>query len=247
MVAKRALLLLLPVLVLTSACCCPWTVRRAISNLTEEGSGRTVTREYDLTGFSEVVISHAFQAEVTHSESYRVSVTIDDNLERYLKVEKRGAVLYVGLESVTLMNRATLQASISLPDLRSLEASGASTVDLSGFRPTGRLNLEVSGASTVRGDLEAQDVRFRISGASTVTLKGSARDGDIEVSGASRARLEDLQLVDARVEASGASSAHVTLSGRLDAEASGASTITYGGNPTLGRISQSGASSVKQR
>jgi hypothetical protein len=33
----------------------------------------------------------------------------------------------------------------------------------------------------------------------------------------------------------------------LDAEASGASTITYAGNPTLGKIAESGASTIKQR
>lgn len=206
-----------------------------------------VTREYNLTDFDEVAISSAFQVDITRAERYSVSVTVDDNLEKYLDVEKRGSVLYIGIDSVTLMNQATLKASITLPDLRALEVSGASSVDISGFRPTSRFDLTVSGASTVRGGLDAANVRFRVSGASSVTLSGKAQDGDIEVGGASRARLEDLSFVDARVEASGASSAHVTLSGRLDAEASGASTITYAGNPTLGKISESGASSIKQR
>lgn len=246
MVPKRALGLL-SVLILTSACWCPWTVGRTISNLTEQGSGTLVTREYDLTDLAELVIRSAFQAKISRADSFRVSVTIDDNLERYVKVEKRGTLLDVGIDGVVPIHRATLEVTITLPDLHSLDVSGASTVEMTGIVSPSRFDLTVSGASKVLGDLEAPGCKLRVSGASTVTLKGQGGDADIEVSGASRARLEDLTLADARVKATGASSAHVTLSGRLDASASSASIITYGGNPTLGTISESGASSIQQR
>jgi hypothetical protein len=49
------------------------------------------------------------------------------------------------------------------------------------------------------------------------------------------------------VEASGASRAEVNASGRLDAEASGASTVLYSGDPTLGRTNTSGASTIRAR
>ena len=50
-----------------------------------------------------------------------------------------------------------------------------------------------------------------------------------------------------KVEASGASTAIVNVSGRLDAEASGASKVEYLGEPTLGNIDESGASRVVPR
>ncbi len=52
---------------------------------------------------------------------------------------------------------------------------------------------------------------------------------------------------DADVEASGASTVTVNLSGTLDADASGASRVLYLGNPSLGRIDTSGASSITRR
>jgi hypothetical protein len=243
----RRLLLLSLFAVLVSGCCCPWTVRRVITNVTEGGSGVLVTREYSMDSFTEVVVSGPFEAEISQGQDYSVAVTVDDNMERYLDVEMRGSVLHIGFDAPSLLRETTLRARVTMPDLRALEASGASRVSMEGFRPTSRFDMTVSGASMVKGELNADDLTLRISGASTVTLDGSAGDADIEVSGASRARLEELLLRDVEVEASGASSAALNLTGRLNADASGASSITYTGNPTLGRISESGASSVRQR
>ncbi len=52
---------------------------------------------------------------------------------------------------------------------------------------------------------------------------------------------------DAAVNASGASNVTVNLSGRLDADASGASNVFYLGQPTMGTIDTSGGSDVTAR
>ena len=59
-----------------------------------------------------------------------------------------------------------------------------------------------------------------------------------------RLRVEDFVVEDADVEVSGASRATVYVTGRLDVDASGASRVDYLGDPILGRIDTSGASSV---
>ena len=86
-----------------------------------------------------------------------------------------------------------------------------------------------------------------MSGASTVRLNGRGGNSSIVVSGASTADLEDFALDDVNVEVSGASTAIVNVSGRLDAEATGASKVEYLGEPTLGKIDESGASRVVPR
>jgi len=244
---KRIGLGLLAATVLLSGCCCPWTVSRVVRSVNLRGSGNFVTQEMNLSGFTRVVISHAFVADVTRSDTYRVEITVDDNLVDYLDVSKRGDTLYVGMDDISLFGTATLRATITMPALESLEASGASKVTATGFRSTTAFDLEVSGASSAQGEIDCGDVHMRVSGASSVTLDGTGGDGDIGVSGASRARLEGFALQDVNVEASGASSATVSVAGRLNAEASGASTILYVGNPQLGRVEESGASSVRPR
>ena len=89
--------------------------------------------------------------------------------------------------------------------------------------------------------------RFAAEGAGEVTLRGSAGDLTVNAAGASTVDLADFPVADANVEAIGASEVTVNASGRLDADASGASDVYYLGNPTLGTVDTSGASSVKPK
>lgn len=230
-----------------TGCCCPWVVQRTVREISLRPSGRLATQEFNLSGFTRISVSSAFVVNVLQSDRYSVIVTVDDNLVEHLNVYKRADTLYVGLDSFGVLGQATLRATITMPELAGLELSGASRVTAGGFRSRGSLEVEVSGASALEGEMNTGDVRLRISGASSVTLEGTGGNASIEVSGASRARLERFALKDVNIEVSGASSATINLQGRLDAEASGASTILYLGNPQLGRIRESGASSVKPK
>ena len=244
---KRITLGLLAATVVLSGCCCPWTVSRVVRSVTLRGSGNLVTQEMDFSGFKRLVISHAFVADVKQSDTYRVEITVDDNLVDHLDVSKRGDTLYVGMDDISIFGDATFRATITMPTLDGLEASGASKVTATGFRSSNAFDLEVSGASSFQGEIDCGDMHIRVSGASSATFDGTGRNADIGVSGASRARLGGFALQNVNIEASGASSATVNVAGRLNAEASGASTILYVGSPQLGNIEQSGASSVRPK
>ena len=109
----------------------------------------------------------------------------------------------------------------------------------------GTLDVEISGASAVKGALDADgNAVMNLSGASTVELAGSAQDLDVEASGASQVRLGGFTVRNARVNLSGASQGTVNAGGTLSGTLSGASHLGYRGNPTLGDINTSGGSSV---
>ncbi len=213
------------------------------------GSGNIVTPDETVTGFDRLDISHAFRADVSQGDTFSVVIRIDDNLVQYLNVSKRGSTLEIGLDPLRsfTITRATMEADVTMPELAGLDLSGATRADIRGFSSTQDLSADVSEASTLRGDIEAGDARFEVSGASTVDLRGSAVDVRVDASGASTVDLADFPVDDADVEASGASTVTVNLSGTLDADASGASRVLYLGNPSLGRIDTSGASSITRR
>jgi len=213
------------------------------------GSGNIVTQEENITGFDKVDVSQAFKVNISQGDTFRVVIRIDDNLVEYLEVVKRGNTLTIGLKPGRPYNirKATMEAEVTMPDLTGLELSGASHATITGFKSTKRLDVDVSGASHLRGDIEASDARFDVSGASQVTLSGSGQDVVIDASGASQVDLSAFPVADANVKASGASKATVNPSGRLDADASGASHIYYLGSPTLGKIDTSGASSINRK
>jgi hypothetical protein len=232
---------------------------------TLQGSGNVVSEQVALADFTEIEAQSAFDLEITQSDTFAVTVRADDNILDLLDVSKSGDTLRLGLErGVSLRGDVTLEATITMPDLEGLKLSGASRASVSGFRSSGRLDINLSGASRVDGDLEAGEVDIRLSGASRVDGDLEAGDVDIDASGASRVVLEgsatglilegsgasSLDLADftvntAEVELNGASEATVNVQERIDpVDVSGASRLRYLGDPSLGDVSTSGGSSV---
>jgi hypothetical protein len=211
------------------------------------GSGNLETEEYAFTDFTEVEIGSAFEFEIEQSSSYSINVTADDNVIDYVQVSQDGQTLKIRLGRVLFLGPVTLRASVTMPQLRDLTASGASRGTVSGFSSNEDLDITISGASTVTGDITAGNVDFLISGASTIQLEGSADDIDANVSGASFFNLDNFIVNNADINFSGASSGTVNLNGRLDANLSGASTLWYIGEPTSTDINTSGGSTVSKK
>lgn len=214
-----------------------------------EGSGRTVTKDYDFSDFSKLQVGSAFKLDVRQGDSYSVSVTVDDNMEEFLDVKQTGDTVQIGLEPrVSLgFRNMTLKATVTMPELSGLDISGAARATMTGFEMTKDVAVEASGASKLSGDLSAGELTVKASGASTVEIEGRATGLRAEASGASTLRLENVQTGDARVNASGASRISVNASGELTGDASGASTVEYEGKPASVRVDTSGASNVRQR
>ncbi len=231
------------------------------------GSGNLVTKQYDFKDFTRLEVSHAFEVEITRGDTFKVEVTVDDNIVDRLRVEQTGTTVKIGMESGINFGTTTQRAVVVLPELEAVSLSGASKGGVAGFESTkgldvgvsgasnlsltgiraGDTRFDVSGASKVAGDLRGGDVRMGASGASQILLQGSGNDGDLEASGASKLLLNGFELVTADVTVSGASSATVNVSRTLDADASGASSIEYSGNATIRNIQSSGASEINRR
>jgi len=233
------------------------------------GSGNLVTQEFEFSDFTRVEVGSAFQVEIVQADSYRVSVTADDNLFEYIQVSKVGETLKIGLKLLPMRPLfTTLRAEISMPQIYDLNLSGATRGTVSGFSSTENLDIELSGASSLNlaemsaGDVEFElsgasrvsgditaggDARLDLSGASSVQLQGSAGDLVIDASGASRVELDNFPVASADVKLSGASGATVNLDGRLDADLSGASRLRYIGEPTMGDIDTSGGSTLSKK
>jgi hypothetical protein len=231
------------------------------------GSGKLATQEFNFSDFKRVDVSSAFEVEIAQSGSYRVSVTADDNLFEYIQVSKEGETLKIGLKTVTNLGPATLKAEITMPQLSGLILSGATRGTASGFTSPENLDITVSGASSLElvdmsagdvkfnvsgaskatGDITAGDALLDLSGASTVQLEGSAKDIKVKASGASRVKLAGFTVNNADINLSGASTGTVNAGGRLDADLSGASKLSYIGAPTMGTINTSGGSTLSKK
>lgn len=191
-----------------------------------KGSGNIQIEKRDASGFTGVKAGGAITVDVTAQRDFSVEVEADDNLLKHVKTEVNGNTLKIYTEG-NISTRNPIRVRIAMPQIESFDVSGASTGSLTNIKNE-TLSLDASGASKIKID-------------------GEARELIVDLSGASRLDAENLRAEDVTVDASGASSASVVALNDLNADASGASTIRYTGEPKNVKKNSSGASSVRQK
>ncbi len=191
-----------------------------------KGSGHAASEPRDASGFKQVEVGGVFQVEITAQKDFSVQVDADDNLLQYIKTEVDGDVLKIEYEK-DINSKTPIRVRISAPDIERIESSGASKITMA--------------------DLKNSLLDLDSSGASRISVAGETARLNAQVSGASNIDADNLKAADADVDASGASRAYVNVTGKLKADASGASHVIYSGNPSNVEKESSGASSIKQK
>jgi hypothetical protein len=206
------------------------------------------SRSFSVSGFNRLDMGSAFRIDVKQGNNYKVVAEGRSQDLEDLQSSVSGGVLRLKYKNHGWdNNRKTVNISITMPSLQGVDFSGASTVTIGYFSGTGNMDIEDSGASRVTMDLTATKVSMDLSGASSLTLNGKCGVLNGEVSGASSFKGKDFLTKEVNIDASGASSASIVASDKIQAEASGASSVRYSGSVKNIHSSTSGASSVKRQ
>ena len=191
-----------------------------------QGSGTAKTETRNLSGFTKIDAGGAINVEVVVQKDFSVTVEADDNLLTNIKTETSGDTLKIYSED-RISPKTRINVKVSMPKIEGLDVSGASSGNVAG--------------------VNADSLELKASGASKIKIDGAAKELNADASGASTIDAENLKVGDADVEASGASNAIVAATNDLKVDASGASKITYIGEPKNIKQNSSGASSVTKR
>lgn len=231
-----------------------------------EGSGNVVAVEYELDDFDKIEVHHAFDLVVSQGDEVSAVIDIDDNLVDYLDVYVKADTLHIGMKSRTGGYRnATFKAYVTSVQLDSFEGSGAtSTVFEKDLNFGDRMSIDLSGASDLKGHVEAEHIILEMNGASEydgsfhgrvldLSLSGASDAGfdgeadtcDLNISGASSLNASGYAVESARIELSGASDAKLAVSETLSIEASGASDALIYGHPRIEKQEISGGAEVE--
>ncbi|ADN02298.1 hypothetical protein STHERM_c13580 [Spirochaeta thermophila DSM 6192] len=190
--------------------------------------GDLTTRRADLSGFSRIEISGVWEVEVMVGEEWSVKVEAPEGLFDYIGARTRGEVLELGWKEQHISfwnNLPTPKATVTLPRLEEVEASGAVSLSLVGLEG-GRGRIELSGAGEVTG------------------RGGHLEYLELAVSGAGDVDLTGLEVANAEVDISGAASVRLWVTETLTGSVSGAGSLRYKGDPVVG-VDVSEMSSIK--
>jgi Putative auto-transporter adhesin, head GIN domain len=203
--------------------------------------------------FSSIKVSNAFDVIIKQGNDEAVVVSASEEKYRNrIKTEVRDGVLRIwfdndGLKSWWSNNNKKLRAYISVKNLSRLDVSGACDVKIDGLLKGDQLKVQLTGASSLKGEVAYTKMNVMQSGASDSNISGTVKELVVNSSGASDFKGFELISDYCIAGASGASDIKVTVNKDLKAEATGASDVDYKGSAVVSSMKSSGASSVRKR
>ena len=207
-------------------------------------------QQRNLKGFNGIKVSHAFDVYISQGNEEGVVVSAKtDEFRDMITTTVENGVLKIGYSERGWKGNANrqLKVYVSVKDLNQLNASGACDLVITGTLKVKELKLDLSGASDLKGNIEGEFLNAELSGASDVTISGKVDGLKVEANGASDFKGYDLLTEKCEVKASGASDIKITVNKELNAEASGASGVSYKGAGVIRDIKTSGASNVSRK
>ncbi len=223
-----------------------FAVGRFVDSNTVEGEGPLTERNVEVSSFDKIRISGGWEVTLVPGEAYDLEINVQENLQDHVTVSIDGSTLEVGVEGHVSTDER-MKIRIAAPEIAGIHLSGASVLRTENVLSGSELDLECSGASELYLEVDCDQITLDVSGASEAYLEGKANGLQVDASGAAKYYGNSCQVESADISASGASYAEVQVTESLKAEASGASKITYSGNPEQVSESSSGASTVKKK
>ncbi len=187
-------------------------------------AGDTVTESFTVDDFDELEIDSAFDVTVVLGEDPSLDIDVGENLVDDLRVDQDGDRLSIGLDDGLFNINPDMEARITTNNLSRLELNGAVRAELRNL-DSGRLELDLNGASRVEGE-------------------GSVGELVIDANGASRVDFDEVTVDQVELEANGASQLNLTGAAEVSGELNGASTLDVSDDAEVD-VRTEGASSIR--
>jgi hypothetical protein len=208
----------------------------------------------NLSGFHAIKISNSFTVYISQGNEDAVAISASKAEYKAKIITKvENGVLIIRFDDDKKFwkgwngDKQRLTAYISIKKIDRLDVGGACDVYFEEGLAAEGLSIDLSGASDMKGKIDAKTLKVDISGASSATISGNAATLDVEASGASDFKGYELVTNYCDAKASGASSVNITVNKELNANASGASNVRFKGEGLIRDIKTSGASNVTRK
>ena len=184
-----------------------------------------------VSSFNKIKVSSAISLYLSQGNTQGVAVSSEDSkvTDRIITEVSNGTLkIYVesGAWNGWNWSNKHLKAYVTFTELQMLDASGASSVEITDPISVNNFKLVLSGASTLNGDIKGSDMDFDVNGASTAKVNVKASSFKFTSSGASTFKGD-------------------ITADKMDYDVAGASTTDVDGSTTDLTVSASGASNFK--
>ncbi len=196
----------------------------------------------DVSDFDRVSLQGVGTLVIEQGNSEALTIDAEARVLRRIETVVQNGTLIIRPDQ-SFRTREEIVYSLTVEDLTGIELSGAGQVQMRQLE-TSDFTLSISGSgSVVIEDLTAETLDVEATGNASITLGGTVDSQKVSFGQAGTYDAANLESRVATVSVDGAAKAIVNVSEKLDASASGASSIAYYGDPALSE-STSGVGSV---
>ena len=138
-----------------------------------KGNKEIVTMEREVTPFHSVKLAGVGNVQISFSETPKVVVTTDSNLQEVVLVETKNEVLIITLESKKSIKPSKLELEVWLPKLQKVQISGVGDVNIAAGKAES-LDITLSGVGSLKAaEYEVENVEIKLSGVGSASIWAS--------------------------------------------------------------------------
>ena len=199
------------------------------------GSGDVTTETRPIGDVDRIVLAGEGAVLLGTGADGEIEVETDDNLHDRIETEVSDGTLTISTDDgIDIDPTDGVIYRLGCPRISAATLAGAGTIDLSTCTTTGRLELTLAGAGLIRApDLDVSELQASLPGAGSIEVDGVADRLELVLSGAGDIEGVDLRAAEANVDSTGAVSASLWVTERLDLRMTGAGSIRYHGDPSV--------------
>ncbi len=208
---------------------------------------QNITTEYlDITGYTMVEVNDAIELEINFTDTEQpIEVLANENLHQYIEIVKTSEGLKIGFQNdISISGNSKLKVILNTGYLTGYTANDASLISLRDILIEDDVSVYLTGASQMNGNMVIQSLSVDMRDASLLDLNGETGDLSLTASDASRMGGFTFKCLNLLSDLSDASEADLTVNGKINITASGASVLRYKGEAIVESQNLSGASSI---
>lgn len=208
------------------------------------GSGKVVSKERNLSGFTKIEVAKGLDCEVIQAPEFKVTVEADDNLQQGIITKVENGTLKITSKYGNYFNVKSKKIYVSLPVIDELQTSSGSNLFTKGVIKSNTIRIKSSSGSDLDAIIESERITLESTSGSSIKVKGKAIDLTTKSSSGSDIDARELLANNIDSESTSGSDTDIHPIVSLKAKASSGSSIDYYSTPKTKSIQETSGGSV---
>ena len=146
------------------------------------GNGNITKKELPLANFSGIDVSRGFNLYLSHNDSEKVTIEIDENLHEYVKAEVNSGTLIISAHT-RIRNITKMNVYVSAKNIENIILKGGGNLIGENSIITDKIKIDVGGGGKLDMKLNTQELLLEMNGGGNGVLEGEITKNSIHFVG----------------------------------------------------------------